>query len=82
MMIIIKTHFSTYEIDLEASRVRRVFGENEPTPCFGADGDWHTFTHMTPPEPLVGQSVEFYWPVGRPNDYTRTSRVEDITINE
>lgn len=41
MSRIIETANSTYELDVDAKRVRRVKGVNQPTGNFGKDGMWH-----------------------------------------
>lgn len=40
--MIFKTLNSTYEIDDDAPRVRRIIGKNEP--LIGPDGEWREFT--------------------------------------
>jgi len=47
---------STYELDTDLSRIRRLHGSHEPTRRQGVDGVWKPFVEIsapTPGEPLV-----------------------------
>jgi hypothetical protein len=50
---------STYEVDLENKRVRRLAGAKSPTERQGKDGDWRTFVGISPIR--SGLPVLFIW---------------------
>ena len=50
---------STYEVDVENKRVRRLAGTNPATSRQGKDGDWRDFIAATPIS--VGLPVLFIW---------------------
>lgn len=52
---------STYEIDHDNRKVRRIAGVNPPTDKFQVDGIWHTFGEVDTTH--WGGRV-FYWPDG------------------
>lgn len=56
----IRTKNSVYELDEAAKQVRRLNGLNDPTPCFGADGQWRPYADAYNVE--VGQHATFVWP--------------------
>lgn len=69
---------STYEIDLDQSRVRRLSNllGMPATACFGADGDWRTFIAVTLwPYSETQCGLAFWWDETAPHDFTRTSAV-------
>lgn len=47
-----KTVYSVYELDLEGKRMRRLEGENDPTPRQGPDGEWKTYHSSGPHDPM------------------------------
>lgn len=57
--MIVRTANSTYEIDAEGKRVRRLHGKYAATERQSADGEWKSFVIMS--DPQVGQSVLFGW---------------------
>lgn len=65
----ITTRNSTYEVDRENKRVRRVAGVNAPTAYQGEDGEWQSFYRLdTGPH----GTVIFLWDRER---WTQTSTV-------
>jgi hypothetical protein len=54
------TENSLYEVDLAASRIRRLAGKENPTPRQGEDGEWKTFFGIS--EVMIGQTVLIAWP--------------------
>jgi hypothetical protein len=50
---------STYEIDTQHNRVRRLFGARTGTPRQSADGQWQIYESVN--EITVGESVIFVW---------------------
>jgi len=50
---------STYELDLEGKKIRRMEGIIDPTPRQGVDGEWRTFETCS--EVVVGQVVLIVW---------------------
>ncbi len=52
---------SLYEVDDEASKVRRLIGVSDPTPRQGKDGEWKAFTTRTPI--VLNQGVSFIWAI-------------------
>lgn len=73
--MIVKTLNSTYEVDVEGMRFRRLSGKNDPTPNIGADEEWHAGT-TTIPEP--GKTmVMFYEGSTR---MTITSQVQSVEM--
>lgn len=76
----IATQNSTYEVDEENKRIRRLDGVLDPTPSQGTDGEWQPYTAVTqhPSGVLV---IE--WPLGEKNSpYTVTSRIQTIEENQ
>lgn len=74
---------STYELDADLSRVRRLASDHDlpPTERQGTDGEWQTYEFMTVPE--VGRSMVFAWARRGPDDpmiqpATHTSPVVSI----
>ncbi len=77
---------SVYELDTEASRIRRLSGLNDPQPRQGKDGEWRTYVAVSDVRvgcelliawdpkttPLLSGSPEFATPT------TLTSRVKVI----
>jgi hypothetical protein len=55
------TYNSTYEIDQEHARIRRLEGLNKPTPRQGADGDWKSYVAISPVS--IGLCVTIIWRV-------------------
>lgn len=56
-MTLVHTTYSTYEIDLENSRARRLEGQNEPTKNQGPDGTWRDFLGVY----WLNDSLMFEW---------------------
>lgn len=77
--MIFRTQFSTYEVDEPQMRVRRLTGDNEPTPYQGVDGEWRTFQEMSPVREGVG--VVILWgfnPMKPAFETTQTSLVVEV----
>lgn len=68
------TENSTYEVDVQESRIRRLGGNADPTPRQGADGEWKHFVLITPIEP--GQRVFVDWDAGHG---TLLSEVQEVS---
>ena len=71
--MIVLTQNSTYEIDPERQRIRRLEGRNQPTPRQGADGEWKHYAAISPI--MVGLPVRILWTV---TEGTRLSPVQEI----
>lgn len=56
-MIVARTRYSTYEIDVEGLRVRRLSGVNDPTERQGPDGEWKPVVAIT----RVAGRFLFHW---------------------
>lgn len=69
-MTLIETLNSTYEIDYDANRIRRVKGVNPPTSHFAPDGEWHEFQRVF----HDGGTLWVFWTDG---SFTRTSTVKE-----
>lgn len=50
---------SVYQVDHEGKRVRRMSGENDPTPRQGVDGEWKSFHHIN--EEIAPGHLFFDW---------------------
>jgi hypothetical protein len=57
--MIFHTRNSSYEVDLERKRIRRLSGHNRPTPRQGQDGVWKDFQRIS--ELSVGAGVLIVW---------------------
>lgn len=57
--MIFKTEFSTYEVDLDEMKVRRLDSSHDPLPRQGADGEWKAYEAIT--APMVGSPVLITW---------------------
>ena len=54
MKRIYDTLFSTYEVDEEEKKIRRINGLNDPTPRMGEDGVWKSYEKIHPnPEGIL-----------------------------
>ena len=51
--MIFRTQNSTYEIDTEGKRIRRLYGANDPEPRQGQDGEWKAYEEVTDIEPGI-----------------------------
>jgi len=74
---------STYELDLENSKIRRLSGTHEPTARQGQDGQWRSYLDITEPE--VGPSLFICWSYDEASgraESTMTSSVTAITLIE
>ena len=47
MTTLIKTLNSMYELDVENKQIRRLTGNNVPTPCQGNDNEYKTYSEIT-----------------------------------
>ena len=71
------TYNSTYEIDPEQARIRRLEGLNQPTPRQGADGDWKRYEAIS--AVTIGLCVTIIWRfVDGVGQGTRTGPVQQI----
>lgn len=70
----IETENSTYEIDWDGKRVRRVTGVNEPTTNFGADNVWRELTDV---QAYYGR-VMFVFPDGKATITSEIRSSEEI----
>lgn len=57
--MIFHTRNSTYEVDLDKKQIRRLRGQDDPTPRQGLDGVWKEFQRITGIE--VGTRVLIVW---------------------
>lgn len=74
--MIFKTANSTYEIDNENKKVRRLYGLTEATERQGQDGDWKSFADIS--EITLGRSVLVVWALDGSIPATVTSPVKSI----
>jgi hypothetical protein len=57
--MIFTTDNSTYEIDRQNKRIRRLEGLNKPTPRQGTDGVWKEYAGIT--RIVIGEQVLIIW---------------------
>ena len=50
---------SVYEVNTDSKQIRRLNGVKDPTPRQGPDGQWRTYSDITPIK--VGSSVAIFW---------------------
>lgn len=50
---------SSYEVDQENKKIRRLSGSSNPTNRQGKDGDWKTFFNISPI--VEGKGVVIFW---------------------
>lgn len=50
---------STYEVDQDNKKIRRLKGKADPTPRQGQDGVWREYINLSPI--VVGQAVLIQW---------------------
>jgi hypothetical protein len=77
--MIFKTENSTYEVDHESKKIRRLYGAEDPTIRQGKDAEWREFTKISPV--IIGDPVFIIWEVndtGMTLKATRTSIIKDI----
>ena len=75
--LLFTTDNSTYEIDQDGLRIRRLEGVANPTPRQGADGEWKKYLEVSPVE--IGAPVVMIWRyVNGLAQATKTSRVRQI----
>ncbi len=55
---------STYELDVERKRVRRLSGARAPEPRLGTDGGWRSYKDVS--DVRRGACVFITWPEGTP----------------
>jgi hypothetical protein len=72
----IKTLNSTYEVDWDGLRVRRVNGRNEPTPNQPADGEWQRAVALRVMGAGGGEVLYMFW------DHDRATISSLITARE
>lgn len=76
--MIFHTESSTYEIDTERNRIRRLSGRADPTSGQGQDGVWKDFKSTT--DVVQGAQVLIVWTDG--SKPTLTSRVRKVIEKE
>lgn len=78
MSAIVHTTFSTYEVDTENKRVRRIVGQNPPTNAIAEDGVWRDYISVN----YLYNSLFIQWvdinPITGNPRATRTSDVVKI----
>jgi hypothetical protein len=75
--MIFKTRNSTYEVDAENKRIRRIKGLAEPTPRLSPDGEWKDYREITPVTTF--HPVQITWPtVPELKPYTFTAAVVEV----
>lgn len=57
--MIFRTENSTYELELDEGKVRRIRGDLKPTTRQGEDGEWREYESITCP--MVGATVLIVW---------------------
>ena len=62
---------SSYELDIDNSKIRRCSGPAVPTPRQGADGDWKTYEQIS--EPTIGSRLVIVWT-------TRSDHIDECTM--
>lgn len=85
--MIFKTLNSTYELDRENSRIRRLEGLDAPTPRQGPDGEWKTYATLTPVvEPVVPSDetprLSFFIDWDGEGHGTLTSPVQEVVADK
>lgn len=78
MTTIIKTYYSTYEVDGVQMRIKRIGGDNPPTANqtrYSIDGDWQTYERLE----LIGNVLCICWGPDRDDpSILRTSVTSEI----
>jgi hypothetical protein len=77
--MIFKTQNSTYEVDSESKKIRRLYGADDPTDRQGKDAEWRDFEKISPV--VIGDPVLIIWEVnetGTALKATQTSLIKDI----
>lgn len=57
--MIFKTENSTYEVDFDETKIRRIEGSHKPTLRQGHDGDWKPYESITCP--MAGATALIVW---------------------
>jgi len=84
-MIFITETGSTYETNLERTKVRRLEGMGAPTERIGTDWEWKDIDSIS--EPMLGKPVYIFWDpkttkhISGTIPTTITSRVIDIKLD-
>jgi hypothetical protein len=50
---------STYEVDQDNKKIRRLKGKADPTPRQGQDGEWREYINLSPIK--IGEAVLIQW---------------------
>jgi hypothetical protein len=75
MSVIVHTIFSTYEVDTESKRIRRIRGDNPPTDAVAEDGAWGEYTNIN----WLYNSLFIQWVDANPaTGNPRATRTSDI----
>ncbi len=77
--MIFKTENSTYEVDHELKKIRRLYGDGDPTNRQGKDAEWREFSKISPV--TIGDPVLIVWEIssdGTALKATQTSFITDI----
>lgn len=77
--MIFKTENSTYEVDHELKKIRRLYGVDDPTNRQGKDAEWREFNKISPV--VIGDPVLIIWETsadGMALKATQTSAIKDI----
>lgn len=78
--LLVHTENSTYEIDRDGRRIRRIEGANEPTPRFSEDGLWHDYAELSHLE--VDRVFHISWLDGGMTLMSTVLDIEDGTVGD
>lgn len=78
--MIFQTENSTYEVDLNERRIRRLYGRFSPTDRQGGNGEWKSYTDIT--DPVVGCPVRIIWRYDTQGTIARITETSLVTKME
>jgi hypothetical protein len=67
---------STYELDTDAQRIRRLAGSHAPTARQGEDGEWRAY--VTTSDLVVGAPLLIVWDVE--GDHAKCTMTSTVTV--
>jgi len=80
--MIIRTRGSTYELDADNKRIRRLYGKAAPTDRQSADGDWSNYEEVSTPKLGVGLLIVWsYELVGEEKKAVSTYTSDVVEVN-
>jgi len=75
--MIFKTENSTYEVDEDAKKIRRLYGAGDPTNRQGKDAEWREFSKIS--SVTIGDPVLIIWEVSSDGMALKATQTSFIT---